>query len=822
MGSFIQDIRYGLKLLWKEKAFTLAALLTLAVCIGANTSLFSVIDAVLLEPYRFEEPDRLALVFNAYPMAVGSADIGANASGDYFFRREGIEAFEEIGLYQNGSSTVGDPGSTEQMRSLRITPSLLPTLRVQPVLGRGFTDDEMDPGNGQKVILSHGFWQERYAGDPVVLGRELRVDGEPYTVVGVMPEDFVFLGQSEFRIVLPIVIPEEARGLDSLHNNNFQMIARLAPGATLEQARSQIDALNETLTEQSPLPNAKQILEDAGFMTRVEDLKGFLLRDIRPTFMMLWAGVGLVLLIGCVNIANLMMARSNVRMRELATRFALGAGRGRLSAQMVTESLVIATIGGLLGLGAGALGLRLLETLGANELPRGSLIGIDGEALLFTLGIAVLAGLIFGIVPLFHVFRSDLKTLLHQESRGGTSDQRTMLVRSGLVVLQISLAFVLLIGAGLMFTSFRNVLQVDPGFEPDPVLTGYVRLPGSRYPDAASRVGFTDRFLERVRALPGVTAASVTNQVPFSGDNSASAIFPVDHEMEEGESILAPVTNVVGPEYFEALGIPLLAGRPLEESDTDDTENVIVIDEWLAERYWPETGALGRQMSRGVPGMEPDPDQIFTVVGVVGSIRQNTLEGGWTPVGAYYHTYKQTGLGFLTVVVRTAVEPTSVTSAVRGALSGIDPDLPFFGVETLRERIDDSLRSRRSAMILLLVFSGVALFLAAVGIYGVLAYAVTQRTREFGVRMALGATSDRIFRMIVGHGLKVLGIGLAVGIGAALGLVQLVRSLLYGVAPTDPVVLGVVVLVLAAVVVFACVLPARRAIRIDPVVALNR
>jgi len=551
-------------------------------------------------------------------------------------------------------------------------------------------------------------------------------------------------------------------------------------------------------------------------------MKGFLLREIRPTFMMLWAGVGFVLLIGCVNIANLMMARSNVRMRELATRFALGAGRGRLAAQMITESLVIAVIGGLLGLGVGALGLRLLETLGASELPRGSLIGIDGDALLFTLLIAVVAGLIFGIVPLFHVFRSDLRTILHQESRGGTAGRRTLLVRSGLVVFQVSMAFVLLVGAGLMFRSFQSVLEVDPGFQPDSVLTGYVSLPDSRYSDGEGRRSFTEQFLERARALPGVTAASVANQFPFSGDNSASAIYPMGHVLEEGESVLAPVTNVVGPGYWEALGIPLLQGRILEESDTEDSQPVIVIDEWLANRYWPEVGAVGQQMFRGVPGMELEPEQIFTVVGVVGSVKQNSLESGDTTVGAYYHTYKQLPLGFLNVVVRTAIEPTSLTEPIRSALAEIDPDLPFFGVETLRERVDDSLRSRRASMLLLVIFSAVALFLAAVGIYGVLAYSVTQRTREFGVRMALGSTNERLFRMIVGHGLIVLGIGLFIGIGAGLGLVQLMRSLLFGVAPTDPLVLAIVIAVLTVAVIAACLLPARRATRINPIVALNR
>ena len=818
METLLQDLKFGLKVLWKSKVFTITALLTLAVTIGANTAIFSVIDTVLLRPLDLDEPDRLVIVFNAYPNAV-AGDVGANASGDYFYRREKIDAFEEIAMFQYWGHTVGEPGSAERMRSMRVTPSLFSLLRLDPVIGRGFIEEEMDIGNEQKVVLTYGLWQERYAGDPDVLGKELRVNGRPYTIVGVLPEDFRFLGAVPFRFLVPIPFSEEQRGIQSLHSNSYQMIARLAPGASIERALAQLDALNETLTQQFPIPNAVQILKDAGFHTEVRNLQQYLLRDIRPTLTMLWAGVLFVLLIGCFNIANLMVARSNVRLGELATRYAIGAGRNRLTRQLLTESVLLSVLGGALGLGIGALGLRLLEVLGTDQLPRGSEIALNGNVLLFTLALAVGAGLFFGIIPLLHVFRSDLSAVFRQEGRTGTAGRGARLLRSGLVVLQVAIAFVLLIGAGLMFMSLRSVLRVDPGFQPESVLTGFIGLPDSKYPDSDARRLFTDRLLEEVRALPGVTAASVTSQIPFGGDANSSVIVPEGYATEQGESLLAPYFTIVGSDYFEALGIPLLEGRYFDETDRSDTQPVIIIDEWLARRYWPDSSPLGKRMLRGVPGMETEGN-LFTVIGVVGQIKHTGLDEQ-AHMGAYYQTYRQMPFGFLTLVVKTATEPTSLTEPIRKLVAGIDADLPLFGVQTLEEMIAESLQSRRTPMLLLAIFAGVALFLAAVGIYGVLAYSVTQRTRELGIRVALGSSGGRLFRMILLQGLAMLGIGLAVGAGATLALVRLIRSLLFGVVPTDPVVFGGVAVLLALVALLACMLPAQRAMRVNPVVALN-
>ncbi|MEJ2678257.1 MAG: ABC transporter permease [Gemmatimonadota bacterium] len=551
------------------------------------------------------------------------------------------------------------------------------------------------------------------------------------------------------------------------------------------------------------------------------NLKADLRRDVRPTLIMLWAGVAFVLLIGCVNIANLMLARSSQRARELATRIALGADRRRLAGQLITEAVMLALIGGALGLAAGAGGMRLLAALGANDLPRGAEVGINGVVVLFTFLLTLAAGAFFGGIPLAHVFRTDLNAVFRAESRSGTASRRAVMLRGGLVTAQVALAFVLLIGAGLMFASFRAALRVDPGFNAKSVLTGYVSMPSSRYPDGASESRFVDEMLSAARALPGVEAASVTSQIPFGGNNSSSVVLPEGYVPKAGESLLSPFNTVAGPGYFKTMGIPVLQGRGFEASDDTGSVKVMVIDRWLAHRYWPDVSPIGKRMLLGVPGMtDNDEDLTYTIVGVVGDIKQNELTES-DHVGAYYFTYKQQPRGFLTLVARTTTKPTSLVAPVRKAVSSIDPDMPFYMPQTMASRIADTLRSRRVAMLLLMAFAAVALFLAAVGIYGVLAYSVTQRTRELGVRMALGGSPGEVFRLVLRQGLRVIGVGLALGLLGSVLLVRLIRALLYGVRPTDPVVLLGVAATLAAVGVLACVLPARRATRIDPLEALG-
>lgn len=818
MDKLLQDLKFGLKLLRKEKALALTVLLTLAVCIGANTTIFSVIDNVILEPLPFPEPDRLVRVFNSYPGA--GVERASNSAPDYFFRRERVAAFEDVAEYQYWGHTVGEAASTERVRTIRVTPSFFPLLGIRPLIGRAFSEEEIEVGNEQKVILSYGFWQEHFGGDARVVGRDLRVNGRPYTIVGVLPDGFDFLGEREIRFYVPIPFEPVDRTVEQLHNNSFQMIARLKPGTTSEQAADQIAALDDALVEEMPFPNARQLLEDAGYHAEVHGLRDDLLRDIRPTFEMLWAGVAFVLLIGCLNIANLMLARSNVRARELATRIAVGADRLRLGRQLLTEAVLFALLGGALGLAFGWGGLQLLQGMGVGDLPRGAQVGIDGSVVLFTLLVALGAGFFFGVIPLVHIFRSDLGTVFRGESRTGTSTRRASLLRSLLVTGQVAVAFVLLIGAGLMFASLRAALEVDPGFRPGSVLTGNISLPDARYPDEDTRREFIDELLRETRALPAVASASVTSQIPFGDNNNSSVITPEGYVPRPGESLLSPYYSVVGPEYFEAMGIPLLSGRYFEEGDAADREQVIILDEWLARRYFPDGSPLGKRMFNGIPGEEGEEEDYYTIVGVVGQIKQNELTEG-EQVGAYYFTYKQRPIDFLILVARTSVEPLTLTGPIREAVSRLDPDLPFYYPETMEQRVAESLVARRTPMLLLLGFAAVALFLAAIGIYGVLAYSVTQRTRELGIRMALGGSPREVFRLVISQGLRVLGLGLVIGLAGSLILARLIRALLYGVRPTDPLVLATVAVVLVAAGLIACLLPARRATRIDPVVALH-
>jgi putative ABC transport system permease protein len=821
MEELLRDVRYALKLLWKEKTFSATVLVTLAVCIGANVAIFSVIHTVLLEPLPFKGADRLVTVYNSYPGA--GAARGSSGSVDFLQRREHVAAFQEVALYQGSGSTVGETGSPERVSTMRVTPSFFPLLGVQPALGRTFTEDAMQPGHDQEVVLTDAYWREHFGGAADVVGRDLRVDGRPYEVVGVLPTDFR-LPTGSARFFVPIAFTDEERDIQSWHSNNFSMMARLAPGATLEQARAQNDALNDRLIDQWPVPNARQLLKDAGYHTVVVPAKEDLVRDIAPVLYMLWAGVGLVLLIGCVNIANLMLARAQTRVGEVATRLALGAPRRRVARQVLTEAVVMGVVGGALGVGAGALGLKALLGLGAADLPRGTEIGIDGAVIAFTLALAVSAGVIFGAIPMAQVMRGDLSPVFRTEGRSGTASHRTVLVRSGLVVSQVALAFVLLIGAGLMLASFRAALSVDPGFDPEGLLTAFVSLPSARYPDADARRQFTDELVRQVQAIPGVRATAVTSQLPFTGNNSSSVIFPEGYVPAPGESVLSPRQSYVSPDYFATMGIKLLEGRAFQEADGPDVPNVIVIDKWLADRYWPDKSPLGARMAYSVaPGSDSIPERnLAAIVGVVATTKDNDLTApSGEHVGAYFFSARQSPPGFMSLVVRAATGPATITPSLRQALGRIDPELPLFGIETMTARIDQSLRSRRVPLVLLGVFAGVALFLAVVGIYGALAYSVTQRTREIGIRMAMGSAPRDLFRSVVAQGLRVTGVGLVVGAGASLALTRLVQSLLFDVRATDPRIMLAVAVVLGLVGLVACLVPARRATTVDPVSALG-
>ena len=819
MRSTLRDLRIAFRQLRKEKAFTTTVLVTLAVCVGANAAIFSVVHSVLLSPLPYPDADRLVNVMNSYPGA-GAARSSTGAF-DYFGRRDRLQSFDEIAQYQSWGHTVGEPGGTERMRSMRVTPSFFPLLGVQPLMGRGFRDEEMDPGNEAVAVVTHEFWQDHFNGDPGVLERDVRLDARPYRVVGVLPPDFRLPQNEQPRFYVPIAYTMDEREIGNWHSNNYQMIARLRPGATVERARAESDALNATLIPEWPVPNGAQLLEDVGYEMLIVPAQEDLVRDVRPTLYLLWGGVVFVLLIGCVNIANLIIARGQVRVRDTATRLAIGAPRGRIAREILTHAMLLAALGGLIGIAVGFGGIRLLAAFGAAELPRGSEIGMDPTVLLFTLGLAVLAGLVFGAIPSMQLLRADLRSVLHTESRGSTVDRRTLWIRTSLVTAQIALAFLLLAGAGLMLASFRTANAVDTGFEPASVLSARVSLPGASYPDGDSRVQFADALLAELRDAPAVRHVGLTSQLPFSGSNSSSVIWPEGYSPPPGESLLSPLQTWIAGDYFQAMGIPLLDGRAFEPGDGVDDRRMIILDQWLARRYFGETSPLGKRMLwGGAPGMD-DANDHYTIVGVVGTIKHNDLTASpGDHVGAYYFPYRQGPGSFVSLVAAAAGDPLALTNPLRDAVGRRDAELPLFDIGTMTSRIDDSLSNRRSSMFVFLLFAGVALFLAVIGIYGVLAYTVAQRTREMGIRLALGSTTREIFLIVLRHGVRVTTAGLVAGTIAAALLGGLIRSLLFGVQPFDPVIMASVALLLGAVALVACAIPALHASRVDPVRAL--
>lgn len=818
MESVLRDVRFALKLLVRDRAFSLTVLLTLGVCIATHVATYSVVRSVILDPLPFDEPHELVTLYNSYPGAGGERS--ANGVPDYFMRRDRIDALEEVAAYRGSGVAVGGEMGAEQVDALRVTPSLFPLLGVQAASGRIFLEEEMEPDAAPTLLVTHAYWEEVLGSDPDAVGSTVRANAVPTTIVGILPEDFRMPGQPDLRLVLPLQFSAEERSLERWHSNSLQMLGRLAPNATLVQVQAQIDALNASLTEEAPIPDLAQLLEDVGFRTVVVDTRADLTRDVRSVLFLLWGGAAFVLLIGCVNIANLMLARAETRARELATRMSLGAQRLRLARQVLTEAAVTGILGAVLGTALGAVGLRLLTAYGIDELPRGSEVGLDGPVLLYTLGVALTAALAFGAVPVVHLLRSELASVFREEGRGGTSSRATVHFRNGLVAGQIGLAFLLLVSAGLMFRSFHAALDVDPGFEAEGVLTAYLSLPSARYPDGEAQRAFVRELLAATRALPGVAAAGITTQLPFGFATSSSVTFPEGYVPRPGESIIAPRYSVAGPGYFEALGIDLLQGRTFQETDGPDAARVVVIDQWLAERFWPNDDALGERLVVGaVPGTEEAADEanLYTVIGIVEDLKfQDLTQENADYVGAYYLTHSQNPADYFSLALRSQGSPQALIEPLRSAVARLDAELPLFGVLSMEDRVAGSLTDQRTAMTILLALAGVALVLAVVGIYGVLTYAVARRTREIGIRMAVGGAPASVFTLILKQGLVLIGSGLLLGAAGVLVLMRFIGSVLYGVLPADPLVLAVTAILLAGAAVLACAVPARRATRVDP------
>jgi predicted permease len=808
------DLRYALKLLRKEKAFTLAALATLTLCIGANTAIFSVLEAVVLAPLPYPEPEQLTTLGNAYP-GVGITEGVSNSEPDYFDRREMTDVFDSVAETRSPGFDLGATGAPLRVAGQAVTPSFFRVLRAAPMLGHAFREEDATAGQDHFAILSYGLWSDAFGRDPAIVGKDARLNGAPYRIVGVMPRGFEAPG-SEARIWVPLSFSAAQRGDDRRHSNGYGMIARLRPGVTLAYAQQRIDDLNRANLDRTP--QLKKLLIDVRYRTDVRRVRDVMVKDVRPILYLLQGAVAFVLLIGCVNVANLLLVRSNVRMREWAIRFSLGAPRLRLARQLLTESLVLAGGGGLLGALAGSGGIRLLAALGTETLPRGAHIAVNGGVLLATAGVAILTGLAFGSLPVYHLLRRDLDAVFRAGERGGTADRRAVWTRSAMVVCQVSLAVVLLTGSGLLTLSFSRLLAVDPGFRPQHVTTAAFSLSGRRYAEQGVARGRVAELMARVRAIPGMEAAGITTGLPFSDQHNDGAIQIEGHKPAPGELPPDPDWNVIDSGYFAAMGIPLLDGRAFRASDAAEAPAVAVIDERLARRYWPKGGAIGAGIRRSLDPTSP----LVRIVGVVGTVKTADL-AETNRQGQIYFPYTQADFSRVyRVVARTAADAPALAGALRAELRRVDPEVALFDVKSMDERLAASLRNRRAAMLICLIFAALALALSALGIYGVLAYTVTQRTREFGVRMALGAGRADVLRLVVAQGMRLAAAGVTIGVCGSLALMRAMQAMLFHVAAYDPAVYGAALVLLLGVAAAASAIPALRALRVQPATALHQ
>ncbi len=815
----MRDLQHGIRALLRDKGFSLTVILTLAICVMANTATFAIVNSVLLLPLPLPDADRIVLVGNRYPKATNQITF-MSSGGDYVDRQKGVTALESQALFRYRDRTIEINGSPEQIDGLAVTASFFSVTRVQPAVGRPFTEADEAPGQNDKVILTAGLATELFGSDSAALSRTLRVSGTPFTVVGVMPRDFRFPGP-ESRFILPLSLtPEEKQGH---HNNNWFYIGRLRPGATIAQVQSQVDAINSAnLTR---FPEFRDILINAGFHSVAEPFKLMLVRQIEGSLYLLWGGALCVLLIGAFNLANLSLARFSSRSRDIATRLALGAGTGQLWRALTVEHLLLALAGGLAGLLAGDALLRVLSTGIIAELPRAAEVRIDAVTVAVALGLSALTGLIMGAAPITGMLRMRLAgTLRDAGNRTGTTGKQARGLRQLLVVAEVAFAFVLLLGAGLLLVSFRNILKNDPGFRAENVVTASVNIVPARYKADPEIRTFINTSLEAIRRIPGVTAAGATDSIPLGGNSSDSVIFAEGYQFQRGESIVAPKYLSVSPGYFEAMRIPLVRGRYITEQDRENTLPVIVIDERLAKRFWPNADPIGRRMYQpedinAVTKVTPKT-RMLTVVGVVRPVRLDSLTEA-LPVGAYYFPFAQQPTRNVTLAVQTSAATNDVVRALRAEVRRIDPQMAIYDVKTMTERTDLAVASKRAAMLLATGFGGIALLLSAIGIYGVLAYTVVQRTREIGIRVALGSTGSGVVQLVLREGLIMLGAGLVLGIGGALALQSYLEREVYGVRALEPAVLIGAAAVLGIIALAACVLPARRAVRLDVVQVLN-
>lgn len=808
-----RELSYASRLLRKTPGFTLSALLTLTVCLGANLTIFAVVDSVLLRPLPFPEPSRLVTIFNTYPKA--GVDRDGSSLTNYYERRGHIPAFSSLAIYRYGVAIIGEAGSTERGEIMRVSPDFFSTLGTGTALGRTFTDEETTYQTDSVLILADAYWREHFNADSRVIGRQVRVDGLPKTVIGVLPPGFRFLS-SEAGLYLPLASrAQEGIPSERHHGGNvIQMIARLKPGTTLAQAQSQIDTQNATLEIDDP---AAKMMADAGFRSIVTPLHADHVAAIRPTLLLLQAGVLVLLLIGTVNLMNLFLIRVSGRAKELAVRQALGAGRAHLMSEVVVETTLLTLTGGILGLAAGIGGIHLLGALGAAHLPLGSRIAPDWRLALAALAASIVIGIVLAAPIAWFSLRRPMGNALQSEGRGGTAGRAVQTLRHAFIVSQVALAFMLLASAGLLALSLERTMAISPGFRSDHILTARVSLPSKNYPDPPARLKFAEELTGRIAAVPGVLSAGVVSNVPFSGNTGKSAATVKGRNLRPGESPRGHYSYWVGGDYFGALGFPLRKGRFLTAADSRRAARVCVVDEDFARYYWPDGGALGQRLFEGSD--QRQDAEAFTVVGVVGSVKQAGLTEE-AAQGAIYYPYVFREDDNFFVVARTVVPPESLSLMLQKVVRQIQPDLPVSDVRSMETRIGESLVARRSPVLLAGVFSGIALLLTGIGTYGVLSYAVARRRREIGVRMALGAGPGEIRKQFVLLTARLFLCGATLGAIGAWQAGRAMQGVLFHVPAISLSVLAGVSGVIGLVSLIACLLPSQRAARMSPVQAL--
>jgi putative ABC transport system permease protein len=806
MGTLIQDLRYGVRMLWKSPGFTIVAVLTLALGIGANTAIFSVVNGVLLRPLPFRDPSRLVLIAEK-----SSFPIISTSYENYLDWRDQSHSFESMEATRAGSITLTGAGEPERLNVRMATAGLFSMLGINAQMGRIFLAEEDRAGGTPVALLSYGLWQRRFGGSADIIGKTINLDLQPYTVVGILPSGFQVLQPAD--VYLPFTPWAKTLPDDRNWHPGIVPLARLKQGVSKEQARSEMVGITKRLEQQYPDYNT-------GTSADVVALQDEIVQNSRPALLLLLGAVSFVLLIACANVANLLLARAASRGREVAIRTAMGASRGRVIRQLLTESVLLSLAGGLFGVIVAWAAIGLLPKIAGDSIPQGAPIGLDPWVLAFTAVVSLLTGLLFGIVPALRTAKLDLRETLNEGSRGSTAGPGQHVLRGALVAMEIALAMLLLVGSGLLLRSFSRLQEVPPGFQPDHLLVADIPLSPTAYAKPQDRYQFFDRLVERAKSLPGVRSAAAASFLPVSGGGSIIHFNITGRPPKSPHEFVAAGYRTITPNYLETLGVPLLQGRFFGRADNEKSPAVVIINATMAHTFFPNENPLGKRLQLGALPEQEVPT--MEIVGVVGDVHFGL---GTDPQAEMYLPYRQADLLLpvfqLSVVLRTAGDPALQTAALRSALAEIDPNQPLVKVRTMEENMATTVAQPRFRTWLIGILAMLALVLAAVGVYGVMSYTVTQRTSEIGVRVALGAQPKDVFRIIVGQGLRLALFGVGVGLAAALVLTRLLQSFLFGISAYDPVTFIAVSLLLTLVAVAASYFPARRATRVDPMIALR-